>query len=514
MPVEPLPVPGIQDEFGYLLAADTFAHGRVTNPAHPLWKHFESMTIIQKPTYCSVFWPAQGAFLAIGQVLFNNPFWGVWLSCGLMCAAFCWALQGWMPPRWAFLGGVLAVARLGVFTYWANSYWGGAVAALGGAFVFGALPRLAKRSTVQDALLMGLGLALLANSRPYEGLCYSLLFLVALLVFIYKRSRPLTESIRNIVLPLSVVMAITFALMAYYFWRTTGSPWRPPYVVDLATYIQEPQFLFQSLASPKQYNHAVLQHFYGDYHVQLFLRAKQSPILSTIGKMAYLWMFFVGIAFTLPFCLLAGILPSGMSLRDLGCKTSFYWCVIAVSIASLLPLDYMNPHYAAPMACVIYAAVLQALRRIWIWDRCGRRRGAALVRATVGVCFLTFTASGVALAHGVPHQRLFPYDPIGPNFERANLIGRLKAQGGSHLIIVRYSPQHNGHEEWVYNDANIDRSTIVWAREMDATENQRLIAYFHDRQTWLLEADSRPPRLVKYPGPQAVQVKVDDAALK
>src|SRR4029077_2512656 len=231
LPVLPIPAPAIHDEFSYLLAADTFAHGRLTNPPHPMWLSFETFHVNMRPTYASKYPPAQGMVLALGQLLWH-PWLGVLLSVGAMCAAICWMLQGGFPPQWALFGGLLAAVRFGSFSYWINSYWGGAVAAIGGALAIGALPRVLRWQRLRDVVMLAAGLALLANSRPLEGLIFTIPIAIWLAVWLVRKdSIKFQAKVCRTILPLLAIGCCAGSWMIYYNWHLTGHPFLLPHIL-------------------------------------------------------------------------------------------------------------------------------------------------------------------------------------------------------------------------------------------------------------------------------------------
>ena len=504
LPILPITDPSVHDDFSFLLAADTFAHGRLANPTHPMWIHFETFHVIWHPTYASMYQPAQGLVLAAGQVIAGHPFWGMWASVALMCAVICWMLQGWMPPEWALLGGLLAVARFGIFSYWANSYSGGAVAATGGALALGALPRLRLQPHIRDALLMGLGIAILANSRPYEGMMLSLAAGALLLTWMLGKNRPpLQDAILNTVIPLGLVLAVTGLAMGYYFWRVTGSPFHFPYQVNRQTYASAPYFLWQSPRPQPTYHHEVMRSFYIDWELPYYQDTRSIVGLFTnaLAKLKAFWFFFIGPALMLPVLMALAIAPYGLTWNSLSRDTRYLMILFGFAAISLAAETFFSPHYAAPMTALVLALALQAMRylRAWAWK--GQPVGSFMTRAVVLVCFLVvFSRIAIEMLH-LPSPADSPQTCCSTgrgNWYRSEIQNQLSTLGRPQLVLVRYGHDHNVVNEWVYNQANIDGSAVVWARDMGNQQNQELLEYFKDRQVWLVEPDQNPPQLSPY----------------
>jgi len=107
--------------------------------------------------------------------------------------------------------------------------------------------------------------------------------------------------------------------------------------------------------------------------------------------------------------------------------------------------------------------------------------------------------TGMNAVRGVCDPLLWPCqgDP-----SRAAIAEKLWHTPGKHLIVVRYEKDnHNIHDEWVYNGAEIDTAKVLWARELDAQQNAKLFFYFHDRKIWLVTPDSDNTYLEPYTPP-------------
>jgi hypothetical protein len=485
LPWIPIPHPVVPDEYSHIFLAKTFLLGRLANPAHPLWEHFESIHILSQPTFSSMYMAGQACFLAAGQLLFGNLFWGVVLSTALFCGVLTWFLRAYVPPGWALYGGLLAAVRIGAASYWNNSYWGGSAGALGGAMVLGAYPRLVKSWKPLPAIVFAAGLVLLANTRPYEGAVLGLALGLALVRDLYRSGRFGTLPWKRVMLCVAaaaIVLGVSGWAMTRHWKAVTGSAFTLPYQVNQRVY-GWPMTLPWLSVPAVQYRHPEFA-LYRDFEIgeHQFVTVPSQIPYGLVVKYAYWWGFFFGISLSAAF-LFAGKILSAR-------RTRVAWAAGAAVVLAVLTEQSGYPHYLAPAAPVLVLFIVQGFRYLVHWRAGAASFGPAIVRAVVPVfCALLAARAATMSPRSEPG--------VSPNLfswcctdvrqkDREPIVQKLQAIPGIHLVIVTYDLTSYDTSEWVYNEPDIDQARIVFARDMGPAKNQELIRYYPGRRVWRL----------------------------
>jgi len=478
----PVPTPSGADDFSYLLLADTLRHFRLANPTHPFHQFFESVFVLQEPTYSSIFPLGQGIVLALGWTLLGHPWAGVLLSVAALCALSYWMLRAWTTPGWALVGGLLAVAIFGPLNRWMNLYWGGAVSAAAGCLIFGAIPRLKERWRTRDAVLLGAGMGIQVLSRPYE----SLFIAVAVAVYFGKdwfHQPAARRAVRWAALAFLPALLLTLAQNR----QVTGSFTTMPYQLSRYQYGVPAAFTFEPNPEPHR---ALTAEQDLDYRAQSAIH-DEALDLGFMGRLGarvrfYRFFFLAPLYLALPAFLLA--------LRE----WRFRWATLTIALLALGSnvYPYFYAHYIAVAACLFLLVSVTALDRL---ARISWLAGAAHV--ILWICAFQFLFwYGIHLAgddrmlFAMARYESTDFINYGDPDGYAAIDRKLAAAPGKQLVFVRYSSQHMFHE-WIRNAADPDTARVVWAADLGAEENEKLRRQYPDRTAWLAEPDARPPLL-------------------
>jgi hypothetical protein len=477
-PAEPL----VPDEFSHRFLADTLLEGRLSNPTHPLWVHFETIHIFHTPTYSSMYVPGQALLLAAGKLLTGWHWAGVLAGAMLAAASLLWMLRALLPPEWALLGASFYTCRVGMFSAWTEGYWGGHLPAAAGALLLGSAVRLRRAPGTRHALILALAAILLAWTRPFEGL----LLCAAAGVWLaaaFVKSEEKGRWVMSVMIPAGLMLGLGAAATCTYFKSVTGSAWKLPYTVNREIYGWPMTLPWQE---PGRVGHRHKEHaLYFAWEVsehEKITRAAKIPGAAAL-KILILFSFYLGPLMAWP---LFAKRRERIGIEEKG----LLFAAGGAVLAGVLIEQTVYPHYPAPAAGVLYALVAAA------W-RAAPGRARLLNTALAGVLVLGVAFAGRAAQ--APVSRFWQWnswcDPPRQGEERAAILRQIEAQPGRHVAIVRYN-RTRYDRPWVYNAPEIDAQRVVWAQDMGEEGNRELIDYYRDRTVWVVEPDAKPPRAV------------------
>jgi hypothetical protein len=493
--VKGFPDPSVHDEFSYLLAADTFAEGRLTNPAPPLPEFFEAPHILVEPSYQSKYMPGTGLVLAAGQALFGHPRWGLWFLCGSFAAAVCWMLQAFTSRRWALT--IALGALFSVVPRFGGGYSSTMLAGASAAAIFGSLPRIFRRPNLSATTMLALGVMGSALSRPFEGLMVCLGAAPAFLAWLVadRRSR-LGTRITSVVLPAFLAVAAGGIWLGCYNQAVTGRWCTLPYSVHHQQYFHHGLFAFSTSGTPRlPKDPGRVADIYRGFQINRESKVNRTrpwPVEAALQGLArargavnaafgHFETSQLGLIWIVP------VLLAGLRGRAAAFAPSFLMVCLGHALTT-----WYDTSYSIVILPWFFTVLAENSRRLVRGMHIGRSNwlhpGIILL---IGIILVAGPEAGAffnRLRARISGGRLVDISLQETGIaSRGELWRFLSRQAGKHLVFVGYHKGYNIHDEWVFNGADLIRAPILFAHDLGEERNRALMVQYAERQCWRME---------------------------
>jgi hypothetical protein len=267
-------------------------------------------------------------------------------------------------------------------------------------------------------------------------------------------------------------MVIGLSWFCYVNYRVTGDPFRLPYQIYEEVYSSGPVFIWGEAGTLGERCRGV----FADLREWILERSRKQKTVSGFIE-TKLPEFRFHLHAYLRFVFLVPLITLPRASRN-------RWVLLAIItvflVSTAVSLETSShPRKLTPIAGLIVLIIVQCMRHLrWIPRQ---PLGKLVAKGVPVVCVLSVLGSWFPTFH---------LDPWPPSRLRAHLEESLSKTSTRHLILVRYGENHSPLVEWVHNKADIDLAQVVWAREVAAEKDEKLLKHFKNRTIWILEADT------------------------
>ena len=492
------PAPSMHDDFGNLLVASTLLEGRLSNPVPPAWESMETFHVVFQPRYASKYPIGLGSMLATGKLLFGTFAAGLWLCAGLASAAIVWMIAAHFPRRWAMAAGLVTATHPFWQNGWSQEFTNGWLAVTGTALVLGGLLRIRRRFRAVRVTrsrgdgfitaMVGLGCVITLFSRPFEGgLVCGLLGLYFLPVLIRRRVY-LDGRFWKAALPGALVLATGICVQLVINRSVTGHATQLPYQLHESQYGVAPVLIWQKPHEP------TIGHRF-DEQVAFHRGWSMKAYHQTASFAGYFDMLHRRMVFLVNhWGQMLACAPLGLLFlrperrRFIGLIGLLLIAILVINCIPWAVPQYVSP--LIPLAIFIGCSVSRGfIKRVGHSLRISNRPIKLEYAAFAFVLLLNvFGVLSIATARSSRSEGW----EVSWAEKRLEIIRQLESQPQQDLVFVRYPPQFDiVNSEWVFNDADIENTPVLWVRWGTTDLNQRVTSAYPNRKVWLLQFNEK-----------------------